>query len=179
MSPEPSARRALPGLLAGLVLLDLLMNLPGLLPAPAVGSLLVPSIDLLVIVAACIGIAQAGEASRVPLRIAAAVLAVLLVAWKTGTRSGWLDLPWRLFGDGSVPLAAAGCVVSLAALAAAGFAVFLLTGLLVRAFVTGVARSAAVLVIAAAAVVQVLLGKTVFAPSIVPRIIRDIGSWLR
>jgi hypothetical protein len=174
---ELSARRALPGLLAGLVLLDLLMNLPVLAPASAAGSLLVPSIDLLVIVAACIGIAQAGEGSRVPLRVAAAVLAVLLVAWKTGTRFGF-DLPWRLFGDGTA-LAAAGCLVSFAALAAVGVAVFLLSGLLVRAFVTGMARSIALLVIAAAAVTQVLLGRTVFAASIVPRIIRDVGSWLR
>jgi hypothetical protein len=154
------------------------MNLPGLEPASAAASLLIPSIDVLVIVAACIGIAQAGEASRVPLRIAAAAVAVLLMAWKVATRFG-ADLPWRLFGGGSPILVAAGCAVSVTALAAACVAVFLLSGLLVRAFVTGIARSVAILVIAAAAVAQVLLGSRIFAPSIVPRMIRDIGSWIR
>ena len=177
MSAGLAARRTLAGLLAGLVLLDIVLNLPTLAPGRLAGSLLVPSIDLLVIVAACIGIAQAAESSRRGLRVAAAVLAVFLMAWKTGARFGF-DLPWRLFGSGAL-LGAAGCAVSAAAVGVAGLAAFLLTGLLVRGFVTGVARSIAVLVIAAAAVLQVLLGRTVFAPSIVPRIIRDIGVWIR
>jgi hypothetical protein len=178
MTRESSARRALPGLLAGLVLLDLLVNLPGFDPASAASTLLIPSLDLLIFVALCLGIAQAGEASWVPLRIAAVVLAVFLMAWKIGARFG-PDLPWKLFGDGPAILGVAGCVVSLAAAAAAGVALFLLSGLVVRGFLTAMARNGALLVIAAAVIIHVLLKATLFAPSIVPRIIRDIGSLMR
>lgn len=175
MSAEPG-RRGLPGLLAGLVLLDLLLNLPRFDASFPMASLVVPSIDLLVMLAACIGIAQAGEGARIPLRVAVSVLAVLLVAWKAGSRFG-VDIPLRLFG--SAPLATvAGWAVAAASLAGAGVATFLLSGLLVRGLQAGLVRSIVLLVIALAAVIHVLFTRAVFTPSVVPRIIRDIGSLL-
>ncbi len=72
--------RGLASLVTGLLLLDLLVNVPAFSAAAPAGSLLVPSIDLLVLVAACMGIAQAGAPARRSLRIGLAVLAVGLTS---------------------------------------------------------------------------------------------------
>ncbi len=170
-------KRGLPGLIAGLILFDLFLNLPGFDVASPFASLLVPSIDLLVVGAICAGIAQAGESSRRGLRIAAAVFVVFLLVYATGTRFGF-GIAFHLFGSAGI-LVAASCLASLLAIALAGAAGFLLSGLLVRGFSAPLVRSVFVLVIALCAVLQVLLGRHVFAASIIPRVIRDIAAHLR
>ena len=166
--------RTLSGLLAGLLLFDLLVNLPGFSPASPLVSLLAPTIDLLVIVAACMGIAQAGENPRLPLRVAVGVLAAALAACAVGLRFGF-DIAPRLFGGGSAGSAAAGWAVSAAVLAAAGVISFLLSGLLIRGLQQPIVRSVMFLVIACAAVLQVISGRRLFGASVIPRLIAAPG----
>jgi len=166
--------RALVGLVAGLLLLDILVNVPAFSSAAPLGSLLVPSVDLLVLVAACMGIAQAGGAVRRPLRIGLAVLAVGLMACAAGLRLGW-GAGGRLFGDSYAMTAAAGWAVSVLIAAAAGFVAFLVSGLVVRGLEPRLVRSALLLVIALAAVLQVVSGRRVFTASVIPRLIALIG----
>jgi len=170
--------RALPALLAGLFLFDILVNLPGLSPSAPVASLLLPSIDLLVITAACIGIAQAGERARLLLLIVVSLLAVILVACSAGLRFGF-DIEARLFGGGAFPNVAAGCAVSLILLAAAGAGAFLLSGLLVRGLEAPIPRGIVLLLISLAAVLQVVTGSRLFSASVIPRLIALIGSQAR
>jgi hypothetical protein len=63
------AAKSLPGLVAGLLFFDLLINLPGFSTASPVASLLAPSIDLLVVSAALVGIAQAAVALLAVLQV--------------------------------------------------------------------------------------------------------------
>jgi len=170
--------RATLALLAGLFLFDILVNLPGFVPSSPVASLLVPSIDLLVIAAACMGIAQAGERARMPLRIALSVLALFLVACSAGLRFG-LDAGARLFGGGAFPQVAAGWAVSFVLLAAAGAASFFLSGLLVGGLQQPISRSILLLVVCLAAVLQVVSGRRLFTASVIPRLIALVGSQAR
>jgi hypothetical protein len=167
--------RGLPGLLAGLLLFDLLVNLPGFSSSSPLVSLLAPTIDLLVIAAACMGIAQAGDDLRLPLRIVVSVLAVVLAACAAGLRFGF-DLPVRLFAGGSALGVAAGCAVSVGILAAAGGISFLLSGLVIRGLQPPVVRSVMLLVIALAAVLQVASGRRLFGASVIPRLIALVGK---
>jgi len=167
--------RGLPGLLAGLLLFDFLLNLPGVSPGPPVGSLLVPAIDPLVIVAACMGIARAGERAQILLRVAVAVFTVGLLACSAGLRFG-VGVEAHMFGAGSVAGMAAGWLVSLVLLAAAGGAAFLLSGLVVNGLLPPLIHSAMLLVIALAAVLQVVSGRRLFSASVIPRLIAFIGS---
>ncbi|MGA2639286.1 MAG: hypothetical protein ABSG21_00110 [Spirochaetia bacterium] len=170
--------RALPALLllAGLLLFDILMNLPGFSLSSPLASVLLPSIDLLVIIAACMGIAQARERARLPLRIAVSVLAVIMLACSAGLRFGF-DIEARLFGGG--PGVAAGWAVSLVLLAGAGGAAFLLSGLLVGGLEAPIPRNVVLLLIAIAAVLHVVTGRRLFSASVIPRIIAIIGNQAR
>ena len=172
MTAAAERRFPFPGLLAGLVLLDVLVNLPGLATARPLITLLAPSIDLLVLVAACLGVSQAGEGARAPLRIVVAAAAVLLFGWKAAARFG-ADVPSHLLGPGT---AALGWAFAAVALCAAGAAAWALCGLLVKGFTSALSRNVAFLVIAAAAVTQVLTGRHLFTASIVPRMVHDIGT---
>jgi len=162
-------------LLAGLLLFDVLVNLPGFSPSSPFGSLLLPSIDLLVIAAACMGIAQAGERARLPLRIAVSALAVILVACGAGLRFGF-DIAARLFGGGSFLLSSAGWAASLGLLAALGAAAFFLSGLLVGGLQPPISRSIVLLLISLAAVLQVLSGRRLFSSSVIPRLMGFVGK---
>ena len=166
--------RAIVGLLAGLFLLDLLVNLPGFRSAAPAASLLLPSIDLLVLAAACMGIAQAGERARLPLRIVVSVVAVILIGCSAGLRFGF-DAGAHLFGGGPVA-ETAGWMVSVLCAAAAGAAAFLLTGLLIGGLQAPVTRSVFLLVVSLAAVLQVVSGKRLFSASVIPRLIALAGS---
>ncbi|MGO9307573.1 MAG: hypothetical protein ACLQDL_00955 [Spirochaetia bacterium] len=168
-------RRSILALLAGLLLFDILVNLPGFSPASPFRSLLLPSIDLLVIAAACMGISQAGERARLPLRIAVSALAALLVAWSTGLRFGF-DIEARLFGGGSLLPLAAGWTASLALIAASGAAAFLLSGLLVGGLQPQISRSVFLFLVSLVAVLQVVSGRRLFSPSVIPRIIGLAGK---
>jgi hypothetical protein len=168
-----SAPRSVPGLVAGLLLLDVLVNLPGFSPAHPVGSLLAPSIDLLVVAAVLWGAAQAGERARVPLRIAVSALLVILLCLETAARFG-ADIPLRLLGTGNGMIAAAGCLASLAVAAAAGFCAYLCSGLVTRAFSSVMVRSVFLAVVAAGAVLQVVAGHRLFQASEIPRLLRVV-----
>ena len=162
--------RALVGLVAGLLLLDILVNVPAFSPAAPVRSLLAPSVDLLVLVAACMGIAQAGGPARRPLRVGLAVLAAGLMVCAAGLRLGW-EAGGRLFGSGPAMTAAAGWAVTVLAAAAAGLAAFLVSGLVVRGLEPPLVRSVLLLAIALAAVLQVVSGRRVFTGSVIPRLV--------
>jgi hypothetical protein len=156
---------------SGLLLLDLLVNLPAFSAAAPLRSLLAPSIDLLVLVAASMAIAQAGPPARRPLRIGLAVLAAGLLAAAAGLRFGW-DAGARLLGGpGLAMTAAAGWAVTVLIAAAAAVAAFLVSGLVVRGLEPRLVRSALLLVIALAAVLQAVSGRRVFTSSVIPRLI--------
>jgi hypothetical protein len=173
--PSPRARparslRGVAGLLAGLLLLDVVVNLPAFSPSAPAGSLLAPSIDLLVLVAVCMGIAQAGQGPHRALRAGFAVLTVVLMASAAGLRFGW-DAGGRLFGQGLAMRAAAGWAVSVLAAAAVGFAVFELSGLLIHGLEPPLFRSFLLAVISLAAVLQVVSGRKVFTGSVIPKLV--------
>ncbi|HTZ53381.1 MAG TPA: hypothetical protein VMF68_17050 [Spirochaetia bacterium] len=172
-TPERPARTAA-GLVAGLLLMDLLLNVSAFALSAPVRSLLAPSIDVLVMVAACMAVAQAAPAARRPLRIALAVLAAGLTAASAGLRFGW-DAGGHLFGSGSAMTAAAGWALCVLMIAAAAFAAFLVCGLVVRGVQPRLVRSVVLLVIALAAVLQVVSGRKLFTASVIPRLIALLG----
>ena len=164
-------------MLAGLFLFDILVNLSGFSPASPIGSLLLPSIDLLILAAACMGIEQSSERARRPLRVAVSALAVFLVACSAGLRFGF-DVGSRLFGDGTFSRLA-GWTVTLLLLAAAGGAAFVFSGLLVVGLQPPIARSILLLLVALAVVLQVVSGRRLFTGSVIPRLVALVGSQAR
>jgi hypothetical protein len=176
---QPShGARAIPGLLGALVALDLLINLPGLSPAALVASLLAPSIDLLIVAAALVGIAQAAPGARAGLRIALSVVLALLLAVEAGARFGF-GAAVLLFGGTAPIVQVASAAVCLVAFLAAGWAAFLLCGPVLRGFSNLLFRSVFLLVIALCAVVQVASGRHVFSPSALPGLVGRLASLLR
>ena len=173
-----SAPRSLAGLLAGLLLFDVLVNLPGFSSTHPIGSLLAPSIDLLVAAAILWGAAQAGEGARVPLRIVVCGLLIVLLGLETARRFG-ADLPLRLLGGGSWVRAAAGCLLCLAAAASVAFLSYLGSGLVVWGFSSVMIRSVFLVAVALLAVLQVVTAHRVFGPSEIPRLFRDAFSAVR
>ena len=176
----PEMRRStvagIAGLIAGLLLFDLLINLPGWSPSAPVASALAPSVDLLLVAAALMGAATASPGPRLGVRIVVCVLLVFLLGYAAGTRFGF-DIPFRLFGGaGAVPLAAGGLLCAAAVAAAAGLA-WLFSRLVIRGFSHLVTRSVFLAVVALLTVFQVISGKHVFTPSEIPRIARTIGSF--
>jgi hypothetical protein len=167
--------RSLLGLLAGLLLFDVLVNLPGFSLARPIGSLLAPSIDLLVVAAALFGVAQAGERGRVPLRIIICGLLLVLLCLETLVRFG-ADIPPQLLGGGTWLLATAGCLLCLLVVAAVAFSAYLGSGVVVRGFSSVVVRSVFLAVVAASAVLQVVAGHRLFVPSGLPRLFRAAFS---
>jgi hypothetical protein len=170
-----SVPRSLLWFLAGLLLFDLLVNLPGFSPVHPIGTLLAPTIDLLVVAAVLWGAAQAGEGARIPLRVVVCVLLIVLLCLEAATRFG-PDIPLRLLGAGSWVRAAAGCILSIAAVAAAAFLAYLGSGLVVRGFSSVMTRSVFLVVVALLAVLQVVTGHRVFGPSEIPRLFREALS---
>jgi hypothetical protein len=170
--------RSFLGLLAGLLLFDVLVNLPDFSSAHAMGALFVPSIDLLLVAAALLGVAQVAGRSRTPLRMAVCGLLVLLLCLETAVRFG-PAVALHLFGDGSWVLAAASGALSVAVVAAAACLAWLASGLLLRGFSLVIVRSGFVAVIALFAVVQVLAGHRIFGPSEIPRLFHEAFSAVR
>lgn len=162
------------GAVAGLLALDLLLNLPGVRAGTVAGSLLLPSIDLLVIGAILLGGAQSGAGGRRALRLVA-VLALLVIAGYEAVSRFGIAAAIGLFGTGAAARVASGAV-SLLALAAAGLASWLAAGLVLLGLRTLLARSVFVAAVSAAAILQVLTGGKVLAPSLVPRMARDIAA---
>jgi hypothetical protein len=156
----------------GLLSADLLLNLPRFSASSSsagyrgswAGSLLAPSIDLLVISAVLLVGAQSGEAGRRASRILAAVIIVVFDLFAGLSRFG--TPTWLLFA--ALPAAAA--------LALAGW---LATGLFVRGFESALTRNAFLALVAVAAILQVALANRVLTPSVVPSMARDIASFFR
>ena len=151
-------------LAGGLLASDLLLNLPRFSATGWAGSLLAPSIDLLVVSAVLLIGAQSGDAGRRASRILAAALIVALDLYAGLSRFG--VEPWHL-------------LAALPAAAAVGMAGWLAAGLVVRGFQSGVTRSAFLALVALAAILQVALGNRVLAPSVVTSMARDIASLFR
>jgi hypothetical protein len=169
--------RTYAGLCTGLLLLDLLLNCAGFSPSAPVGSLLLPSIDLLVAAAAFLGIAQAGTEGRRFLLALVCTLVVALAVYRAGTRFGFA-VGLRAFGGAGWALVAGWVLTILCC--AAGLAIAWVAGrLVVNGFASGITRSVFLLVVAVLAVVHVLSGNHVFLPSIIPRIVRDIAAAFR
>ena len=156
---NPPARIA--GLVIGLLVLDLLLDLPGFIAAPSAFSLLAPSLDLLVVSAILAVGARPGEGGRGVLRVVAAAALLLFAVYDAGTRFGVAELLRPL---------------SLLAIAAAAAVAWLSARLVLGGFQTGLARSVFIIVVAAAALLQVVTGNRVLAPSVVPRMARDIAA---
>jgi hypothetical protein len=176
----PQWLKAVIRLLAGLLLFDLLLNLPGLDPSSPAASLLAPSIDLLIVAAVCLGAVRSAEASRRVPRIVAAAAVVLLMACALGERFGY-DVFAKLFGTGAGAggSAVASLLVSIAGAAAVFVAAYLISSLVVAGFGTTIVQNVFLLLVAASVIVQVLVGARVFVPSVVPRVIQTVGALFR
>ena len=169
------AARSFPGLAAGFLIFDLLINLPGFSSVSPVVSLLVPSIDLLVVAAALAMVAQAGEQARVPLRIVVSVLLAALLGYEATARFG-LDAISRTLGFG---LPAAGCVLAGVAVLAVAALSYLGAGPVLRSFSFPIVRSVFIVAVALLAVLQVVSRNRILEPSAIPRLFRDVGSLFR
>jgi hypothetical protein len=169
------AAKSLPALVAGLLFLDLLINLPGLSAASPVVSLLAPSIDLLVVAAALVGISQASEQARVPLRIVMSILLAALLCYKAAARFGVPAIAVSLGFGSPVAGYALGMVVCLAAAAL----VYFCSPLVLGSFSFATVRSLFIVVVALLAVLQVVSRHRIFEPSAIPRLVRDVGSLFR
>lgn len=160
--------------MVGLLLFDLLINLPGWSPAAPVSSLLVPSVDLLLVAAALMGAATARPGPRIGIRIAVCVLLVFLLSYATVTRFGF-DAAFHLFGGNSAVLFAAGCILSVGAVAAAAGLAWLFSRFVIHGFSHIVTRSVFLAVVALLTVFEVISGRHFFTPSEIPRLVRHIG----
>ncbi len=159
---KPALRLA--GLFAGLLLFNLLLNLPGFTREAPVASLLAPSIDLLVVSALLAFAAQSRPTGRRALRALAVALLLLFTVYEAATRFG-TDAVFR-----PLPL------LAVPAGAAAGW---LAAGLVLRGFDAALVRSAYVAAVAVTAVVQVMTANKVLTQSIVPRMARDAAAACR
>jgi len=162
------------GLIAGLLLFDVLINLPGWSPAAPVSSALAPSVDLLLVAAALMGAATAGRGPRIVIRTAVCVLLVFLLGYAAGTRFGF-DVAFRLFGGSAAARPAMGYLLSAGAVAAAAGLAWLFSRLVIQGFSHIVTRSVFLAVVALLTVFQVVSGRHIFTPSEIPRLIRNIG----
>ncbi len=167
------------GLLVGLLLLDLLVNVAGFDPHAAIATLLRPSIDFLVVVALLLGAAQAGAGgpgrsggASAPHRIMRAIVCLFVVGIALHTLS-------RRIGLGSVATVlgtgrAVGWILVVLGAAAVAVIAWIAGGLVTRGFSTVLTRSIFLLALALFAVIHVLAGNRVFSSSEIPRIVREI-----
>ncbi len=168
-----SARLAA-GAVAGLLVLDLLLNLPGISAGSVAASLLVPSIDLLVVGAILFMAAQSPAGARRTLRMVAVAVLLVLACYEVASRFG-VASPAALFGTGTAARVAS-CAVSLVILAAGFVAAWLAAGLVLRGIETPVLRNGFIALVALVAIVHVVSGGRVLAQSVVPRMVRDIAA---
>jgi len=164
--PENGTGRAI-GLLAGFAVLDVVLNLPDLSPASPVGSLLGPSLDLLLGGAALLLVPSAPARARAYLRLGICLVLVALLGFAAATRFG---PPWMILPAAAPARAALGWAVAAVLLLAAGAASYGASGLVVRGFERPMIRSVFTVVVALCAVLQVVTGRHVFAPGEIHRI---------
>lgn len=181
-------------LLAGLLFFDLLLNGAGFDPGSVVSTLLRPSLDLLVVAAALLVAAQADARPASGARAGAdarsgsgaghrvirgiVCLFVAGIALHTLGRRFGLAAVVMPFGSAGAAAAAGWALVVVGAAILVGLA-WVAGGLVVRGFATVAVRSVFLLAIAMMAVVHVLAGNRVFAPSELPRIVREIVGLFR
>jgi len=161
-APDVSRASLAPGLLAGMVLFDVLINLPGVSQASPLTSLLAPSLDLLVVLAVLMSAAYGSQRVRTGFAVGVSVFLALFLGWQAYLRWG-------------APGAARIAVLCMAAVGA-GVASFFLSRLVLRGFNDAVLRSLFLLAAASCAVVQAILGVRIFSPSGMPGILRAIGQ---
>jgi hypothetical protein len=143
-----------PGLLAGMVAFDILMNLPGVSAASPLLSLLAPSIDLLVVLAILMSAAYGNQRVRAGFAVAVAFLLAVFIGWQA----------YRRWGEPAVGRT----MVLGAATLAAGAGAFFLSKLVLRGFTDATLRNLFLLAAACCAIAQALLGVRIFSPSVVP-----------
>lgn len=155
--------RTIPWLLLGILVLDLLLNAPAYSAESPVLSLLRPSLDLLLLLAALLVIGRAKERARIWLRIALLVPGILLIAI---TAIGWPG-PVARFLEARLALA-------ILLLAAAGALCFLCFGFILRGFEHPMPRNVFLITVAFLAIMQITTGREVFRQSAIPRIVAEI-----
>jgi len=155
--------RTIPLLLLGILLLDLLLNAAAYSADSPVVSLLRPSLDLLLLLAALLVTGRAGERARFWLRIAQLVPGLHLVDF---TAIEWPG-PVARFLELRLPIA-------VLLLAAAGGLCFFCFGFVLRGFTHPVPRNVFLLAVAFLAIMQITTGREVFRQSAIPRIVTEI-----
>jgi hypothetical protein len=169
--------RSLPGFLAGIVLFDIIINLPGFSPASPFASLLSPSLDLLVVLAVFLTAARGGSGVRTGFAVGVAVLVGLTVGLRGYLRWGAPEAGRFLAAGAVLPLIGLGGA-GLGAAGLSGLASFFLSRPVYRGLADVILRSLFILAVACCTVVQALLGARIFAPSGVPGMLRVIGERL-
>ncbi|MGA2763683.1 MAG: hypothetical protein ABSG17_10000 [Spirochaetia bacterium] len=165
-------------LAAGIMLFDLLINLPRLSPASLPASILAPSLDLLVVLAILMSTVRTRPGLKTGVATGVSVAVALVVGLEAFLRWGAQEAG-RVFGNGLVAEGLLLGVAALAALTAVGLASFFLARLVLQGFGDPLLRSLFLLAAAGCAVIQALLGVRVFAGSAVPGIVGAIGSGFR
>ncbi len=159
--------------MAGLAVLDVVLNLPELSPAAPVGSLLVPSLDLLVAGAALLLVPYAPTAARGWLRLGICLVLVTVLSFAAATRFGSpaaLLPAGAALGKAASARAVLGWAAAAVLLLGAGAVAYFASGLVLKGFEQPVVRSVFTVVVAFCAIVQVITGRHVFAPGEIPRI---------
>jgi hypothetical protein len=141
-------------LAGGLLLLDLVLNAAAFDPASPLGSLLRPSLDVMLLVASVVLIAQAGPRVQPWLRAVLVLPALVMIAAAAMTGPG----PVAGFFEQRIPLA-------VLALAAAGGACWLAFGLVTRGLAQPLLRNVFLLAVFFLATLQVALHLPVFRQS--------------
>jgi hypothetical protein len=149
--------------LLGILLLDLLLNAAAYSADSPVVSLLRPSLDLLLLLAALLVIGRAGERAQFWLRITVLVPALLLIVF---TAIEWPG-PVARFLEIRLPLA-------ILLLAAASGLCFFCFGFVLRGIAHPVPRNVFLLAVAFLAIMQITTGREVFRQSAIPRIVAEI-----
>jgi len=160
-------------LLAGALIFDVLIDLPGFSGAAPAASLLAPSLDLLVVMALLLLVSSAAPRLRSGFAVAISILLAVLLGWKAVDRLGPAEVIRFFTGVsalGKAALVAGGAVV----LAAAASAAFLGSRLVLRGFEDALLRNVFLAAAAVCAVTQALTGLRVFSPSEIPKIAREI-----
>jgi hypothetical protein len=155
--------RTIPWFLLGILLLDLLLNAPAYSADSPVLSLLRPSLDLLLMLAALLVICRTGERTRFWLRIALLAPGLLLIV---STAIVWRG-PAVRFLEARLPLV-------ILSLAAAGALCFFCFGFILRGFEHPVPRNLFLLAVAFLGILQITSGREVFRQSAIPRLVGEI-----
>jgi hypothetical protein len=146
-----------------MLILDLLLNAPAFSAGSPVASLLQPSLDLMLLLAALVLVAQAGPRAQPLLRIGLLVPTLLMIGF---TAAAWPG-PVAVFLRSRLPLA-----IVLAA--AAGGLCFLAFGLVLRGLAVPLQRNVLLLAVFFLAILQITARLAVFRQSVIPRLIAEV-----